>query len=156
MTDEERTIDYYDRKTGWSRVPDPFTADGDEDEVKRAAGFPFFTNLGGGNFSVQVWTGPEREYALFLEGFEQRHDILAADFPSLVELLEKLTPIVTASELTYFREIASDLKELLTNREGPLAEAAAFRRNIERLKVERDRAAKLKRETTPTAKSEIA
>ncbi|HYT08952.1 MAG TPA: hypothetical protein VEL77_15010 [Rugosimonospora sp.] len=46
MTDEEpqtleddRTIDCYDRKTGWSRVPDPFTAEGEEYEVKRAAGF---------------------------------------------------------------------------------------------------------------------
>ncbi len=82
----------------------------------------------------------------------QGHDISVADFPSLVELMEKLAPTIAASELSWIREIASDLKELLTDREGPLAEAASLRRRIEKQEYEatvKRQAARVKTQGNP-------
>ena len=90
----------------WSKVPDPtWTADGptcqsddDIEEERRAAGFSLIRHFGSECSSVRLsvyedWRRDVFLFSLWL-GHNDSREILAADLPSAIDLLAKLSPLL--------------------------------------------------------------
>jgi hypothetical protein len=132
----EPQIDFYDVKTGWSTIPDPL-ADGTEEGL-RTAGFNLFAQAGiEGGSRIIVYRGSGQRFLIFVDGIDSSVEtIMAADFPSMIELTYKLSPMALASQVQTLQDAAEDLQELLVGEHGPLQDAYEARWRRRRAEVE--------------------
>jgi hypothetical protein len=125
-----RTVDRYDIRSGWSKVPEPFPeVDCNADDM-RALGYHLFQAFGGECDRVEAWLHKEegKDVAIFVDGVDGTvQTFLAADLPSTIDLLAKLAQPVIASNLDQLWDIAFDLQDLSANYGGPLEDARRAR-----------------------------
>ena len=131
----EPQVSFYDVRTGWSTTPDPFPNSCGDAELK-AGGFSLFARAGvEGGFQVSVYSGAR--YVVFVDSFDSHVEtIVAPDFPSMVELVNKLSPMALASQVQSLQDVATDLQELLIRDGGPLQDAYEARWRRERAQAE--------------------
>lgn len=132
---EEFMIECYDATSGWSTVPSPVT-DINHDALNEV-GFSSYLKAGADfAFEIEVYRDKDDRYLVFASGIDGSiTTILARSFPSLVELMAKLSPMCLAGQSQLMYELIDELQQLSTADYGPLEKARIARE--QRLAAER-------------------
>lgn len=149
-------MDCFDLESGWSKVPSLFVdhPDGISDKQIEATldklGFQLFDILGDDDGpKISIHRHPGGRYFLQYDNALSFEWLIAADLPSMLELVHKFEPLIRTSYVERLLKIATDIQELITFPEGgPLACANINRATQRRREREREQSIQKKNAST--------
>lgn len=127
---QENYINFYDNGK-WTKIPNPLPDEPDFGKALEKAGFHQFDQVGVEcGTRIEVHIGTDGIFFVVIDTATHWHPLIAADFPSLISLVNQLEPWVRMGMDSRKLEVLEEFAELLTEYgdDGPLGECLGNRR----------------------------